>query len=1224
MFERALSRFVVAIAALVMCASAASAQVGTTTDLIIGRVLGPDTLPLKRAHVSVTSVESGITRTTSTNDEGRYSVVFPDGGGKYVVTAQYLGMFPTRTMVQRAADEDRLVVDFQLAESPVVLQAIRILAAQLGDTTLASAGASGRVATRELLDRLGYLNDDATAIAMITPGVNLVAGSDTSLSALSIGGQSSRQTKVSVDGVAGGPSLPGGAVKNTSVITSEYDVSHGGFTGGFFNQETISGTNKLLAHFNSFIPLAPIGQSPGDGTLLQRQTGGNIGADVSGPLRKDHLFFAAAASAMRMLTPTATAYSLDPAALTRLGVAPDSLTRFLDILASHGLAAPSDVGLGQSQFTYQSGFARLDFTPNEHNTLTVSANSSNYMSRGFSSPLSTATSTGEFLSHGSRAFIALTSHAGAWVNDARVSASWTRSGIQAGTPAASGSVVVPSSAVSSSTTPSIQTFGFGGFVGGTSITYSTAVEAKDEVSRLSGDGAHRIKAGVDVTVTHSTGGLPSNVYGNYQFSSLADLEAGVPASFTRTLAPADRRSGVTDAAAYLGDAWRVGPQLQLVYGARVDQATFLDAPALNSAALAAFGLRTDRFPREIGVSPRVGFTYLPGARQGKTPIATLRGGIGVFRSSGSNIAETFAAARDATGLANATAHLSCVGAAVPAIDWDAFVSPSASAPETCNGPATTGPAVPPSVTFIDPSFDVPRTLRASLSVSRTFRKTWNVSVDASMTNGASQVGTRDINLVKVPRFTITNEDDRPVYVSPGSIVPTTGAVALANSRLDPSFGVVALASSTLRNRDRSLGVSVGHSAKKLSINASYTHAWSSEQAYAMMPGAGSVFFGGGPVATAGDPRVAHWMPSPWSPPHSIRVFGTYTPASWVQISPSVYANNGLRFDPRVSGDVNGDGVYNDLAFVFDPAHTADTAVANGMRRLLATTSKRARECLTSQLGQIAAPRSCTGGWFMNAGLSVQFTPTWEQKRVTLSIQSTNIVSGADMLLHGPDHLRGWGQFYGWDPDLLYVRGFDPTTQQFKYAVNERFGTTRSNQTYMVRPFQLMLSVRINLGAAGGPMMMGGPGATAGAAKGGMSADMMRARLARTIPNPFRRTIELRDSLALALDSAQLAKLKLHGDAFQVHADSIVTKLATIMSAPLTGPGAADVAARVRTETEAGQALEKGAIADLRTILTDAQFSKLPSSVTKPPAATPPPAPAKTAPSKATHAVPSSH
>ena len=31
----------------------------------------------------------------------------------------------------------------------------------------------------------------------------------------------------------------------------------------------------------------------------------------------------------------------------------------------------------------------------------------------------------------------------------------------------------------------------------------------------------------------------------------------------------------------------------------------------------------------------------------------------------------------------------------------------------------------------------------------------------------------------------------------------------------------------------------------------------------------------------------------------------------------------------IAGDVNGDGYFNDRAFVFDPARTADTALASG-------------------------------------------------------------------------------------------------------------------------------------------------------------------------------------------------------------------------------------------------------------------------------------------------------
>ena len=177
------------VLALVASAAPARAQVGTTADLIVGRVVGPDTAPLRAARVDVTSVESGITRTRGTGDDGRFAIVFPDGGGEYVVTVHYLGMRPTRTLVRRQADEDRLVANVQLAEAPVVLSAINVEGKRSTDTLAAGAGALGQVLSRELLDQLGYLGNEAAALALITPGVTLLQGGDSSMSNISISGQ---------------------------------------------------------------------------------------------------------------------------------------------------------------------------------------------------------------------------------------------------------------------------------------------------------------------------------------------------------------------------------------------------------------------------------------------------------------------------------------------------------------------------------------------------------------------------------------------------------------------------------------------------------------------------------------------------------------------------------------------------------------------------------------------------------------------------------------------------------------------------------------------------------------------------------------------------------------------------------------------------------------------------------------------------------------------------
>ncbi|HEV2643273.1 MAG TPA: TonB-dependent receptor, partial [Candidatus Elarobacter sp.] len=475
-------------------AAPARAQVGTTADLIVGRVVGPDTLPLRGARVDVTSVESGITRTRPTGDDGRFAIVFPDGGGQYVVTVHYLGMRPTRTLVRRQADEDRLVANVQLAEAPVVLSAVNVDAKRNTDTLAAGAGALGQVLTRELLDQLGYLGNEAAALALITPGVTLMQGADSSMSAISIAGQPASQTGHLVDGTqSGGGALPREAVKSTNVITSTYDVSYGQFTGGFTEQSTVSGTNAVRGSLTSSTPLAPIATPGGTGVIDQRQSGFDVGGNLAGPLRKDHLFASLAAHESRYSSAGASLYAIDPATLDRMGVAPDSVARFLQILNAAGIARPPDYDGGRRGNGNRQLFGRLDFTPSERHTLTLSANESKFWTFGWSNGLlSTPLSGSQYLSDGWRTSAALTSHLGAWVNDARVGVSGARNGSRARLSATSGIVVIPSSQATPSGAPGIASLTFGGNPYASQIYNTSTIDAKDELSWLSSDGAHRV------------------------------------------------------------------------------------------------------------------------------------------------------------------------------------------------------------------------------------------------------------------------------------------------------------------------------------------------------------------------------------------------------------------------------------------------------------------------------------------------------------------------------------------------------------------------------------------------------------------------------------------------------------------------------------------------------------------------------------------------------------
>src|SRR6266850_4508806 len=77
------------------------AQVGSTTDILMGRVAGVDSQAVAGARVEATSAETGITRTKTTGPDGRYTIVFPDGGGTYRLTVRAIGMAPVTRDIQR-------------------------------------------------------------------------------------------------------------------------------------------------------------------------------------------------------------------------------------------------------------------------------------------------------------------------------------------------------------------------------------------------------------------------------------------------------------------------------------------------------------------------------------------------------------------------------------------------------------------------------------------------------------------------------------------------------------------------------------------------------------------------------------------------------------------------------------------------------------------------------------------------------------------------------------------------------------------------------------------------------------------------------------------------------------------------------------------------------------------------------------------------------------------
>src|SRR3982751_5832848 len=165
--------------ALVALPAAAESQVGSTTDILTGRVLDPTGKPVEGATVIATSVETRVNRTRVTGADGRYVILFPDGGGQYQLVVRYIGFAPITVGVTRQGDEDRLVTDVRLG-AQVAQQLARgeVRAGPRRAGTGQEPGTAGRNITPEEAARLPVDQSDVNALAALAPGVVSIAGTD--------------------------------------------------------------------------------------------------------------------------------------------------------------------------------------------------------------------------------------------------------------------------------------------------------------------------------------------------------------------------------------------------------------------------------------------------------------------------------------------------------------------------------------------------------------------------------------------------------------------------------------------------------------------------------------------------------------------------------------------------------------------------------------------------------------------------------------------------------------------------------------------------------------------------------------------------------------------------------------------------------------------------------------------------------------------------------------
>jgi hypothetical protein len=1049
---------------LVLLLALPAAAAAQQPDVLTGRVIGPDGMPMAGVRVEAISLETEISRSILTDGNGRYMILFADGGGRYLLRFSFLGMATTEELAMRMGEEELLLTNIAMETQAISLDAITVRA-QLPPPGRGQSGEQSMVLPLELLTRLPLPDLEPETLALMSAGV-VSTGVDslTERRGFSVGGMNSELNQITLDGSVlgeGGMGVPDEGIRRTQVTTSTFDPARGGFAGGQVNMTSARGNNRAAGSLSYRLDDSGL-QLSGSGNT-NPNTRHNLGGSYGGPLMRNKLFYNASFQLTRNRTERFALAANDPLAAQRSGVNADSISRFLSIMdGTYGFVTTGQTGqynqfstdirlqgrvdwnIVQQQSASHTAAIRVNWQDNTQDSTRINA-------------LDLAQHGGESGRNNRLIGASLTSRINQkWTNNLNLSfsESWNESLPYVEMP--EGMVRVTSEFEDG--TRGSRTLVFGGNRNMPTEAYSRDLQLSNEITLLLPIGTsqlHRLKMGGSLQSTRDIARSTDNLFGAFTYASLADFEENRPDRYERALTERQSRTGRVVGGLYIGDTWRITSPLELTYGIRWDYSSFDQRPDYNPAVEETFDRRTDMMPTSGSFSPRLGFNYRIGqVVRGARP-KTLSGGVGVF--AGRAPTNIFSAALRQTGLPNAEQRLICIGAAVPTPDWDLYQEDPSAVPTTCadGGAGTTLSSRAPNVTVIAPNQSLPSSLRAEVSYRTTLPLGLDGNIRYTYNRGFGLWGYVDLNLLEEQTFNL-EEENRPFFGVPTSIVQRTGAVSQASSRRSRDFAGVYEVKADRQSSSHQVAIQAnGNLQPRLRASLNYTLGFTRDQ--------GSGAFASVPIA--GNPNLVEWGVSNNDRRHTTNLTLTWAARQDLEFSATSRISSGMPFTPIVNRDINGDGQRNDRAFVFDAATATDTMVVNGMARLMENVPGRVRECLRSQSGGIAARNSCREAWTQSFDMRANFRPNLPtvQRRVTISMDARNVLTGVDQVLHGVDNMKGWGEGQRSDANLLVVRSFDRTNSRFRYEINEGFGQARRGPNASRNTFSVTLSARMTIG-----------------------------------------------------------------------------------------------------------------------------------------------------------------
>ncbi|TCC93967.1 TonB-dependent receptor [Pedobacter frigiditerrae] len=1041
----------------------------TTQASISGVITDEQKKPIPGASVVVKNESTGFTTKTSTNAKGDYTFKELPLGGPYTIKVSYVGLGEQTLAGYMLNQGDLVKANIAMQNTAQTLQAVQINGNGLKNK-VQQFGASTEISAKAIT-QLPVNGRNFSSLMDLSPlsrggGISGQLGSSTNYT---IDGMNAKNptSAGSTTSRSGAPySISIEAVREFKVVTNQYDVTFGRAGGGTISAVTKSGTNQISGSAFSY-GRADWLASPYDIRGVKRDNDFSTyqyGFTLGGPIIKDKLHYFVAWDHQRDARPLIIADINGPADEARFNITNATLNSFQAVAQSkYGVANSDQFGSFAKKRGSDAAFARLDWQINDKNLLTIRDNYTNDRN-----PLGLADNTAInfFESYGNdknvdNSLLATlrTTVNSKITNELKVQHLYT---YQASTQNDQLGFAIPraivgnlTSVLSDGTTKSTSVqigghrFGQEGFTNNVFQLVDNFYYNTDKF---------KFTFGADLMYTDATSLYGSEVNGRFEYTnsgsgataqtSLQNFTNLIPNRFYREVplvADPTVTAGIWNAAIYGQVQTKLGLGLDFTGGLRLDYSKYPTSP-LNQTLFDALNVRTDHELSQLLLQPRIQLNWDINEKH----TDYVRFGAGIFGSDVNNYVTINNLTFDGKHLAT----VDVFGVDVPTPNFPGYRDGSVSTP------SLTAFQVPTINTYAEDA-QVPVVYKANLSYTKLLTDKLKIGITGYATLGRHNYMYVDRNMVANPFFSLTNEDNRGVFVPS---IPASGAADWKTGRLNTQFGrVLELNSKGKVNQFAAVIDATWQYFKDGEITASYTLNDTRDNTSFNGNVANSATLS---LAVKDDPRDLSNMT--YSDNHfrnKVVIYGTLPTFYGIKIGVRYSGIGGTRYSLLSGANNNGDFVAtNDLAYIFDRNNPSTPAnVKAGLQTLLDNplASQSLKDYILKYEGKIAERNGGVNDFFGLVDLRIS-------KKIKL-YKTHNIEISGDIFNLGNLLNKKWGVTETLGSQALYALGipevknsagvvtspavpnYNTTTKAFTYRVNNSGVVNPSGNPYQ---FQL--------------------------------------------------------------------------------------------------------------------------------------------------------------------------